>query len=169
MTSHRRQADRHNRRIGRRLAFIAGLAIAVIAASCGIAFAYWGSQGSGTGSAATGTMTIHVDAIQGTDANGSSLVPGGSGDVIVRVTNPNSFSVHVTAISGNGAPTASNLCTPTGVTFTSPTDYSAAAFTMTAGQTTLFRLVGAAGMSLSSASSCQGATFTIPVSVTVQK
>jgi hypothetical protein len=169
MSAHRLQSERRNARIGRRLALIIGVAIAVTAATSGIAFAYWGSRGAGTGSAATGTMTIQVDAIQGADVNGASLVPGGTGDVIVRVTNPNSFDVHVTAISGNGTPTASTGCTPTGVTFTPPTDYSAPNFTLTAGAATLYRLVGAASMNLSSASNCQGATFTIPVSVTVEK
>jgi hypothetical protein len=155
-------------RASRRVLLIAALAVGLIAATTGIAFAYWNSSGTGSGSASTGTMTIQVTALAGGDSNTTTLIPGGTGDVILRVSNPNAFSVHVTSIAGNGTPTASNGCTPTGVSLATPTDYTPAQFTLAAG-TSLIRLLGAASMTTASASNCQGATFTIPVSVTVQK
>lgn len=155
-----------SRAVRRIVAVAAGLATVLCGA--GVAWAYWSTGGTGSGGASAGNLTINVTALQADDANQASLVPGGTSDVILRVDNPNSFPVHVTSISGSGAPVASNGCTPTGVTFSSPADYSSAQFTLAPGSN-LIRLAGAASMSTQSASACQGATFTVPVAVTVQR
>ncbi|MCU1657693.1 MAG: hypothetical protein JWO57_2349 [Pseudonocardiales bacterium] len=159
---------RYAGRASRRLALIIALAAALVAATAGVAFAFWSTNGSGSGSATAGTMTINVTALQTADTNQSALLPGGTGDVILRVNNPNSFSIHITSVAGNGTPIASNGCTPTGVTFTAPTDYTSTQFTLAAGSN-LITLAGAANMSTASASSCQGAIFSIPVTVTAQR
>jgi hypothetical protein len=143
--------------------------VALGIAAAAVASAHWAAQGTGTGSASTGTMTIQVGAIVAADNNGASLVPGGTGDVILRVTNPNTFSVHVTSVTGNGTPTASPTCTTTGVSFVSPTDYTPAQYTLAPGGSSLLLLPGAASMSTLSTSNCQGAIVSIPVSLTVQK
>ena len=152
---------------GRRV-FVALAAVITVLISGGVALAYWSANGQGTGSATTGTMTFNVTAFNAGDANGTTLVLGGTADVILRVNNPNTFSVHVTSIGANGSVTASNNCTPTGVTFVAPSDYSAGQFTLAPGSS-LLDLQGAVSMSTSSASACQGATFNIPVAVTVQR
>lgn len=155
-----------SRPLGRAAAVVA--ALAAVLCGAGVAWAYWSSGGTGTGNASAGDMTINVTALQGGDNNQSAMLPGTSADVVLRVDNPNSFAVQVTSIASNGAAVASNGCTPTGVTFSSPTDYSPAQFTLAPGSN-LIRLGGAASMSTSSSSACQGATFSIPVSVTVQR
>ncbi len=134
----------------------------------GAAYAYVSAAGSGSGSGTAGTMqTVTVSAFVGGDTPTSALYPGGpTADVILRVNNPNSFSVQLFSISGNGAITADashSGCTTTGVTFTPASNPNV---TIPAGSS-LVHLSGAASMSTASLSACQGATFTIPVSITV--
>jgi hypothetical protein len=134
----------------------------------GLAYAYVNATGSASGAASVGNMqTVTVTAFVGGDSPSSTLYPGGpAADVIVRINNPNSFSVQLFSISGNGAITADashSGCTTTGVTFTPP---SSPNITIPAGSS-LVHLAGAATMSTASVSACQGATFSIPVTVTV--
>lgn len=152
----------------KRLVVVIVAIMGLVGAAGGVAYAYWTSHGSGSGSGTTGTMTINVTGLVGDDTNQTTLIPGGTGDVILRVTNPNSFPVHVTSITSNGSATASPVCTPTGVTFNAPSDYTPAQFTLSPGSS-LIRLGGASSMSTASASGCQGSTFSMPLSVTVQK
>jgi len=168
MAAHSAPKSRRHK-LTRRLGLVIAVVVALLAAGTATAFAYWRSTGSGSGSGTTGTMTITVTALQGGDTNGqTSLIPGGTGDVLLRVNNPNSYSVQVSAITANGSISASNSCSTSGVTFTSPASYAAAQFTLTPGSN-LLRLSSALAMNLSVSSACQGATFTIPVAVTVQR
>lgn len=156
-------------KLTRGVALVIAVATALLVAGTATAFAYWRSNGSGTGSGTTGTMTITVTALQSGDTNGqASLIPGGTGDVLLRVNNPNGYSVQVSAITANGSITASNGCLTDGITFTSPASYGSSQFTLAPGSN-LLRLSSALAMNLSVSSACQGTTFTIPVSVTVQR
>jgi hypothetical protein len=145
-----------------------GLAIIVVGPS-GAAFAYWNASGAGTAAAATGTMSApSVVAFLGGDTPSSALLPGGTSDVMLRINNPNSYPVMLTAISANGSIVASGArgtCTSPGVSTNFP---SSPAISVAAGSS-LIHLSGAAVMSIGSPSGCQGATFTIPVSVSFQK
>jgi hypothetical protein len=155
----------------RRAALPRWLALALLATlltTGGIAYAAFSGTGSGTGSAHTGTMqTVTVSALVGGDAPSSNLYPGGpAADVILRVNNPNSYSVKLYSIAGNGTITADashSGCTTTGVTFTPPSNPNIA---LPAGSS-LVHLSGAATMSSASLNSCQGASFSIPVTMTV--
>ncbi|HZQ85140.1 MAG TPA: hypothetical protein VFA83_09900 [Acidimicrobiales bacterium] len=134
------------------------------------AFAYTRATGAANGSGTVGTMqTVTVAAFVGGDTPSSSLYPGGpAADVILRVNNPNSFTVHVTSIAGNGTITADAGhagCSTTGVSYTAPSNPS---ITLPSGST-LVHLAGAASMSTASLSACQGATFNIPVTLAVQR
>jgi hypothetical protein len=138
--------------------------------TAGAAFAYFTATGSGSGAATATTMqTVTVAALVGGDGPSSSLVPGGpAADVILRVNNPNVFSVSVYSVTANGAITADAghaACATTGVTFTPPVNPS---ITVPAGSS-LVHLSGAAAMSTASLSACQGATFSIPVTLTVRR
>lgn len=165
MAAHRALSGRASRRV----LLVATVVIATLIGGTSVAFAYWRSSGSGSGTGTTGTMTINVTAVLAGDSSGATtLVPGGTGDVVLRVNNPNAYSVQVSAISANGSITASNSCSTSGITFTSPGSYSASQFTLASGSN-LLRLSGALGINLSVSSSCQGATFTVPVAVTVQR
>lgn len=134
----------------------------------GAVHAYWSSSGSGANTATTGTMTISAAALAGEHAR-TALYPGGTADAIIKVDNPNGQTVHVVAITETGTAQAGNNCSPTGITFTAPTSFTDPQFTLPANQSTVLDLAGAVTMDTTSASACQGQTFSLPVTVTVQK
>ena len=150
-------------RVGRAATVLAGFLGALLVAS--VVYAAWTTNGAGSGYAKAGSSqaltTIDVSA-----STTASLYPGSDGDVVLRINNPNSYAVTVTGVAGNGAITsdkglACNLST--GVTFTDQTGKSLA---VPANGAATFTLTGAARMSNASDNSCQGAIFTIPVSLT---
>jgi hypothetical protein len=168
---HRLPADARTRGVLRTPAILAATIALAIAAGGGIAYAYWSATGSGNASAANGTMQpVTVTAFVGGDTPNATLIPGGSADVILRVTNPNAYPVQVYGVAGNGAITADpahSACTTTGVTFTAPAGPITPTVTVPAGAALLVHLAGAAGMNAASQSACQGATFHIPVTLAV--
>ena len=96
----------------------------------------------------------------------ADLVSGATGAAYVRVTNPNAFAVSITTVTRTGAITSDKgaACdASTGVTFANQSGLSQA---VAAGATATITLSGAVSMSNASDNSCQGALFTIPVSVT---
>lgn len=149
------------------LVFVAGVS--------GVAYAHWNTSGSGTGTATTGTLSFEVQALVGGDASAAqsaqstTLVPGGSADAILRVRNPNSQTVHVTAVTG-GTATASGGCPTSSVQFTSPTSLALAAvqYTIAGGASKLLTLPAAVTLDATAPQACMGATFSFLVTVTVQ-
>lgn len=152
----------------------AGIALALVGsvAAIGIAIAAFDSSGQGDGIALSGSMLpVTVAATVGGDTPSTLLQPGSTADVILRVTNSNAASVTLTAVTGNGTITASGgigSC-PTGSTGVTFTDQTSLSTTIPASSTVLIHLAGAASMSSSSLSGCQGATFSIPVAVTSEQ
>lgn len=144
-----------------------------LAIGAGTAYAYWATGGSGSGSAGTADMlTVTVDAFVSGDTPASTLVPGGTADVILRVRNPNAYSVEVYNVTNNGAATADTAhpsCTTTGVTFAGASAPLTPSVSIAANSNTLVRLPGAASMDATSQSACQGATFHLPVTLAVRK
>ena len=141
----------------------------VVGLGAGTAYAYFTSAGRGTGSASTGTMqTVTVAAATATQS--TALLPGGTGDVSLKVTNPNGYAVTLISVTGTGGAITADGghpgCTTTGVTFTNQTGLSTA---IPAGGPSTIDLPGAAAMSAASSAGCQGATFSIPVTITVRK
>ena len=141
----------------------AGVTLVVLAA-VGLAYAAWTSSGSGSGYAKAGTaqQLTTVDVSASTTA---TLYPGSNGNVLIKVSNPNPYPVRVTSVTGNGAITADAShpgCVTTGVTFTNQTGQSIDIAANSDNQTTL---TNAASMSNASDNGCQGAVFTIPVSL----
>jgi hypothetical protein len=155
---------------GIKTAALAGL---IITAGAGTAYAYWTSTGSGTGSAAAGAMqAVTVDALVAGDNPKTALVPGGSSDVVLHLTNPNPYSVQVYSITPNGpaaADAAHPGCTTTGVRFTGPATPLSPATYVAANSSALITLPGAAAMDTTSLAACQGATFSVPVTAEVRK
>jgi len=140
----------------------------VIGLGAGAAFAYFSSSGTGAGSASTGTLQA-VTVAAATATPTTPLRPGGAGDVTLKVTNPNSYDVTLVSVTGAGSITADGGhpgCTTTGVTFIDQTGLST---TIPAGSTTAVDVPGAAAMSTASSAGCQGATFSIPVTIAVHK
>jgi hypothetical protein len=140
----------------------------VVGLASGAAYAYFTGSGHGTGSASTGSMqTVTISSATATPT--SPLHPGGTGDVTLKVTNPNNFSVTLVSVVGSGTITADSGhpgCTTSGVTFTNQTGLSTS---IAANNTATIDLPGAAAMSAASSAGCQGATFSIPVTISVEK
>jgi hypothetical protein len=139
--------------------------------AAGVAFAAWTATGSGNGYAqAKGMSAVTLgDASTYTTAQ---LYPGGTGDLVLRVTNPNSYDVTVTTVTGTGpaitAPTNATCDASTGVSFTNQSGLSGASYLVPGGGTATITLTGAVSMSSASVNACKGLTFTVPVSVTAQ-
>jgi len=139
-------------------------AVAVVATSA-VTFGSWSvssSAGSGYSKAKIALNLTLSDASASTTAQ---LYPGGTGDLWVKVTNPNPFAVTVTSVTGAGTITADKgaACdAATGVTFTNTTGLSQS---VGAGATVTFSLAGKVAMSNASDNSCQGAVFTVPITL----
>jgi hypothetical protein len=153
----------------RRIAIlVAGAALTVT----GLVYAAWLSTGSGSGYAKAGSAqaltTVDVSA-----STSATLYPGGSGDVLLKLSNPNPYPVRITSVSLNGtngdiaADSGHSACTTTGVSFTNQTGQTidVPAKSGSTNGTVQTTLTGAAGMSNASLDACQGATFTIPVTL----
>src|SRR5690349_11443542 len=147
----------------RRLIFIAVTVLAM--AVVGLVYAAWTTNGSGSGYAKAGSSqaltTVDVSA-----TTSASLYPGTSGDVKLQISNPNPYAVRVTAVSGNGTITADaghSGCTTTGVTFN---NQSSLTLDVSGNSDLATTLNNAASMTNASLNASQGATFTIPVSLT---
>lgn len=155
------------KQVSRKLAVVTTvMALAIV----GLVFAAWTTNGTGSGYAKAGTAqalsTVDVSA-----STTATLYPGGpAGDVTIRVSNPNTYPVTVTGVAGSGAitPDAGHAsCTTTGVSFTDQTGLtiSVPAKVGAVNGETQTTLSGAASMSNASVNGCQGATFTIPVTL----
>jgi hypothetical protein len=129
-----------------------------------IAFAAWTATGSGSGYARAETAqaltTVDVSA-----STAATLYPGATGDVMLRISNPNPYAVTVTDVAGSGvidSDTTAACDASTGVTFT---DQSGLSVAVPAGGATTVTLSGSAQMDNSSHTTCQGAVFTVPVTL----
>jgi hypothetical protein len=151
-------------KLSRKSRLIGGAVTILVLGVVGLVYAAWTTSGSGSGYAKAGTsqalttLDVSVSTI-------ADLYPGTNGNVLVRVNNPNPYPVRVTDINGNGAITAGGgigTCTTTGVTYTNQTG----TFDIPANSAATFTLNNAAHMTNASENGCQGATFTIPVSLT---
>jgi hypothetical protein len=158
------------RRVSKKLA---ALTIAAALGVVGLVYAAWTTNGTGSGYAKAGTAqalsTVDVSA-----STSATLYPGGpAGDVLIKISNPNPYPVTVTGVSLNGtngdiaADSGHSGCTTTGVSFTNQTGLSIgvpAKSGSTNGEAQA-TLTGAASMSNASLNACQGAVFTIPVTI----
>ena len=137
----------------------------VLGLGAGSAFGYFTSSGAGHGSASTATI-LPALAAQGVPS--TRLLPGGTAEVAVEVTNPNLFAVTVVSATAGGVVTVDPghpTCTPASVSFTSPGSLSVL---IPAGATQSLSFPGAASMSIAAPNACQGASFSIPLTLTVR-
>jgi hypothetical protein len=120
-----------------------------------------------------GNTPHHLRAIQVSATTRTALYPGARSDVLISLRNPNPYPVVVTAISLNGTNahiTADRNhpgCTITGVSFTGQTrlHIRVAANSGATDGTARATLSGAAEMSNASLNGCQGAAFTVPLTI----
>jgi hypothetical protein len=170
------QSSRRRRWTARpRWAVVAGSVVAAVAGmGTGAAFGYFAAAGSGTGGGSVGTMqTVTLTAVTGTPA--TPLVPGGTGDVVVSVHNPNRFAVSVTSVvyepgatigfdAGHGGCTTGDSQPVVGLSVPG-SDLPVA---VPASSSATFHLANAVTMEPTATSNCQGATISIPVVLTVR-
>jgi hypothetical protein len=141
-------------------AIVVTTAIVAVAAA-GIAYAAWNASGTGTASTkATNAQALSI--VDGTPI--AQLYPGGSSDVVLTIHNPNPYPVKVTSITGGTITASVGTCTTngTGVTFDNQVGK---AYVVAAGGDLPVTLAGAAHMSNASDDTCQGAVFTIPLTL----
>lgn len=163
------------RRLSRKWKLIAAAGSLAAMAATALVLAAWTTNGSGSGYVKAGTSqtlsTVDVSA-----STTASLYPGVNGNVLIKVSNPNPYPVRVTGVSLNGtngditADAGHAGCTTTGVSFANQSGLTIdvpAKVGATNGETQA-TLNNAASMSNASLDACQGATFTIPVSLSGQ-
>ena len=134
--------------------------------SCGIAAAAWTSGGTGTATATAGTASALTTTTADAVTTGLLFPGGAAGNAVIKIANPNPYPVTVTGIAGSGTVTASGgagTCTTTGVSFTAPSSVSIA---IAANGSATHTMTGAVTMNSTSENGCQGATFSIPVTIT---
>jgi hypothetical protein len=161
------EAYMRNRIINRKLAV--GV-IAAMMAAVGLVYAAWTTNGTGDAYAKAGSSQA-ISTVDVSASTTATLYPGVTGDVLIKLDNPNPYAVTVTAITGSGAITADaghSGCTTTGVTFSNQSSLSLVIPAKSGGVDGVLQqtLTNAASMSNASLNACQGATFTIPVSLT---
>jgi hypothetical protein len=163
-------ASRAQRRV-RRCSRIRNLAVALAAlvgvfAAGPVAFAYFTSSGSGSGTATTGTLVAPAVVSAITTAN---LIPNnGLSGLSVTLNNTNSYAVRIIGIEQNGTVSASSgsgTCATTGVSV--PTN-NTLNVPIASGNGVVVTVPGAVKMDTTSDSGCQGRTFTIQVKIAVQ-
>ncbi len=164
----RRGQHAAKRRHWLRVPIALGAVIAVVLGlGAGAAYGYFLGGGSGSGAASTGAdPPVTVVAASGTATD--TLSPGTSGDLLVELDNPNNFPVEIVSVTGAGAVTGSGgigTCTDTGVTVPTQTGLSV---TVAPGVNVAVQIPDGVTMGASWDSSCPGATFQVPVTITVR-
>jgi hypothetical protein len=136
----------------------------LLAVSGGIAYAAWTASGSGLGYAkattAQGLTTLDASA-----TTSASLYPGATGDVRLKINNPNPYPVRITAVTGAGTITSDKGAACNAATGVSFIDQTGLTLDIPASNSATFTLSGSVTMSNASDNSCQGAVFTIPVTL----
>lgn len=141
----------------------------------GTAYAYFSATGSGTGEVSVGHLQAVV--VEHATATVTTLLfPGGTGTLNLSLTNPNTFSVTLigvtqdgpVTVTGGGSGCTSGSATTPGTSGVSVVNSLATGLsdTLAPGPSSLTFANGAL-MATGSNSTCQGATFHIPVTVTV--
>lgn len=155
------------RRLDRRTRMILGIAaILAVVVNAGAVLAYWQITDTEAVQAAAGPP-VEMSLRARSDLN-KALQPGGTGDLIVTVTNENDFPIRITSMTGGGQVVADPEheragCRASGVRLVDSTfdvrwevDRNSIGVWNVPGGLTMRRGVDAA---------CRGATFTVPVRV----
>ena len=150
----------------RRLIFAAVTVMALGIVSLG--YAAWTSSGNGTGFAKASTAQSLTSVT--VSAASAGLYPGATADLTLKLSNPNPYPVTITDVTGNGSITADashatcgqDANHPTGVSYT---DQHSLSISVPANGTSDVTVSNSVHMGNASDNSCQGATFTIPVTL----
>jgi hypothetical protein len=141
------------------------LSAVAVMSSTAVTFGSWSVSSSAGSGYSKAKLALNLTLSDASASTTAQLYPGGTGDLYVKVTNPNPFAVTVSSVTGAGTITSDKgaACdATTGVTFTNTTGLSQA---VAAGATVTFSLAGKVAMSNASDNSCQGAVFTTPITL----
>jgi len=157
-------------RIRAALSLIVVAGVFLLGILAGTAYAYFSVSGDGSGAVSVGRMQV-VRLVAVTGASPTTLLyPGHAADALILVSNPNDYAVSLVSVAGDGTITADSGhpgCTTTGVTFA---DYSGPAISIPANAVDYpIDLPKAVSMSSASSNGCQGAEFSIPVTISVER
>jgi hypothetical protein len=175
--------------MSRRSRFLLGVAGAAVAAGVAYGASNWivGLSGGSSAEGQSATVSnISVTAVASPSAS-NLLYPGGSGDVVVSISNPNSFPVTITAVNlptsttyatgytSSALTTTQAGClaaTPSGVSWNFATSTSGSSHTLTtpltvaptgqANNPLLVTFTNAATMASSAPAACQSTYFSMP-------
>ena len=146
----------------RRIGVLAVLFLALLSGS--VAVASWLVDGTGPGAAKASTV-VELTVSAGTPT--ASLYPGATGDLAARVSNPNPFPVTLTGATFGAVtvtPLSGQTCTVDDVAVSGPVSLSGT--TLPADSVGINVTVpGALTMLSTAADGCQGATFTVQVTL----
>jgi len=155
------EANRPRRRHARILGAVVG---GVLAASA-VAVAAWLVGGGGEAYSRAGSLDDLTTASVTFNA-ADDLYPGDTGDAQIAIVNPNSTDVTVTDVTGAGAVTSDKGgCAGTNLTFTDQTGLALVVSANNGPAGDQFALVGSVALASTAPTECQGAVFTIPVSL----
>jgi hypothetical protein len=148
------------------------LLLVLVLALAGTAAAYLTAGGSGSASASSSASADPVTVSAG-DVTGE-IYPGGSSDVAVRFSNPNSSAVNVRSLvldtsegtNGFSVDAAHSGCSLSSLSF-AERDNGGAGYDIAPAGTLDVDLASALSMSSSASDDCQGASFTVFLKVGV--
>jgi hypothetical protein len=138
----------------------------VIGLGVGAAWGYFASTGSGSGVVSVGAKSVTVEAATGTPS--SELIPGTRADLTLTLDNPNSYPLMIVSITQSGSVTAGQSGTCSNSAVSVPTQ-SGLSIPVASGEGVVVHIPNGASMGATSDSGCQGASFHIPVTITVQQ
>lgn len=149
---------------GRRLAVVTLITGIAVVAGVDVSYAYYSSHGSGTGTATTGAASITLPTMA---ASVSGLYPGAIKNISVTVTNTSPSAIVLTEVTPStatitiaGPLDSGTTCEASAVTFTP----NALPGPIGVGQDGT--VTGKVAMASSAGNQCQGATFSIGITVT---
>ena len=155
---------------GHRRVLLTLLAVALAVCLGGAAIAYWSGGGAGNGSGDTGEA---VDITLSPATAAADLYPGGTADVVLTVSNPNTAEVRLGSLGLDTARGTGGFAVDAGHSGCGVASLSYATQTNSAAGWTVPRRVGAVNgtrsvtltnalaMGADAANSCQGAEFTV--------
>jgi hypothetical protein len=153
---------------GRTRSILSAAAVAAIVVNAGAAWAYWKVTASETGSARAGTAVELT--LRGRSDLNRPLLPGGTGNLTVTLTNDNDFPITITSVSaGPGNVVADDEHREAGCREITGVSLTKTAFEVSwaVSKNTIgaFSIPEGLRMDVNSNKACQGAIFTVPVQV----
>jgi hypothetical protein len=141
----------------------------VVGLGAGSAWAFFSSSASGSGAGSVGRLQVSVISVTGT----AKLYPGLTTGLSVTITNPNAFTVTVTSLAETGGSSGVTVTGAKGTCSGTTAEVAVKSLTGSLGTvapgTHTITITTSVSMGTTSPTGCQGATFHIPIKLTVEK